>query len=133
MKKLLLFALLLSLAMGTAIAKQKGGPDRAPRGGGDPIERLTDRLGLDADQVVKITTIFEASKALRDEEREAFQAILCEIRTGSHTQILAELTIDQQALFDELQQKREEAREAFMATHPEHKAGGRHRKMDCDS
>ena len=133
MKKLTLIALVLLLAMGTAIAKQKGGPNSPPRGGGDPIERLTDQLGLNVDQVAEITAIFEETKALRDEEKEAFKAILCELRAGSHTQIIAVLTPEQQALFDELQQKREETRAAFMETHPEHKGGGRHGMMDCDS
>lgn len=133
MKKLTLIALVLSLAMGTAIAKQKSGPNSPPRGGGDPVERLTDQLGLDVDQVAAITAIFEETKALRDEEQEAFKAVLCELRADSHTQIITVLTPEQQALFDELQQKREEARAAFMETHPEHKAGGKHGMMDCDS
>jgi hypothetical protein len=133
MKKLTLIALVLSLAMGTAIAKQKGGPDRPPRGSSDPVERLTDQLGLDVDQVAEITVIFEETKALRDEQREVFHEIICEIRTDTHTQILAVLTPEQQSLFDELRQKREEARAAFMETHPEHKLGGRHGTMDCDS
>lgn len=133
MKKLLLIALVLSLGMGTAIARHKGGPDRPPKGGSEPVERLTEQLGLDADQVVEITAIFENTKAMRDEEQEVFKAALCLLRTESHTQILAVLTPDQQALFDEIQLKREETRDAYMATHPEHKAGGRHGKMDCDS
>ena len=133
MKKLTLIALILTLAMGTAIAKQKGGPDRPPKGGGDPIERLTEQLDLDVDQVAAITAIFEDSKTLRDEQREIFHEIICELRTDTHTQILAVLTPEQQAVFDELQQKREEARAAFMETHPEHRADGRHRMMDCDS
>jgi Spy/CpxP family protein refolding chaperone len=133
MKKLLLFALVLSLAMGTAIARQKGGPDSPPKGGGDPIERLTDQLGLDVDQVEAITAIFEATNVLRDEQREVFQEVFCELRTEFHTQIYAELTPEQQALFDELLQEREDARAAYMETHPEHRDGGRHEMMDCDS
>jgi len=133
MKKVLLFALVLSLAMGTAIARQKGGPDKPPRGGNDPIERLTEQLGLNLAQVVKITAIFEDTQILRDEEKEAFQTILCEIRADSHMEILAVLTTDQQVLFDELQQKREETRKAFADSHPEHQFGGRHGMLDCEN
>lgn len=133
MKKLLLIALLLSLAMGTAIAKPKGGPNSPPRGGNDPVERLTDQLGLDVDQVAAITAIFEETNALRDEQREASQEVLCELRTETHTEIYAVLTPEQQALFDEFQQAREDARAAFMETHPEHRDGGRHGMMNCDS
>jgi len=133
MKKLLLVALVLSLAAGSAIARQKGGPDAPPKDRSNPIERLTDQLGLDADQVVEITAIFEETKVLRDEQRAEFQAIICELRADSHTQIIAVLTPDQQALFDELQQKRDEARAAFKETHPEHNFGGRKGMMDCDS
>lgn len=137
MKNLLLIALLLTLATGTALAKQRGDFKGPPRGESNPIERLTDQLDLDADQVTAITAIFEESRALRDQEREAFQAVLCNIRTDTHTQVTAELTPEQQALFEDLRQKREESKNAFMETHPERKFGGRHGMsrhgmMDCD-
>ena len=133
MKNLLLIALVLTLATGTAIARQKGDFKGPPRGGNNPIERLTDQLGLDADQVIAITAIVEESRALGDQEREATKAVLCDLRADTHTQIIAELTPEQQALFDELQQKRADARKAFKETHPEHEFGGRHGKLDCDN
>ena len=133
MKNLLLIALVLTLATGTAIARQKGDFKGPPRSGNNPIERLTDQLDLDADQVAAITAIFEASRALGDQEREATHAVLCDIRADTHTQIIVELTPEQQALFEEMQQKREDARKAFLETHPEHDHGGKFGMMDCDS
>ena len=132
MKNVLLIALVLTLSMGTAMAKQKGGFEPPARGGGDPIERLADQLGLDVDQVATITVIFEVTQALRDEEREAFEAILCEIRDDSHAQILAVLTPEQQVLFDEMQQKREELRMAIEEAHNERGFGGGRGTMNCD-
>ena len=133
MKKTLLIALILTLTMGTAIAKQRpGGFEPPARGGGDPVERLTEKLGLDADQVADVTAIFEATQALHDEEREAFQAIICEIRADSHTQIIAVLTPEQQVLFEDLQQRREELKRAMEEARSEHGFGGGHRMMNCD-
>ena len=56
MKKTLLIALILMLSAGMAIAQQQGGPGPSQGGKGhpgnhanhgNPVERLTERLGLD--------------------------------------------------------------------------------------
>jgi len=142
MRKIVLIALLLTLAMGTAVAKQNGGNggNKPPANGssqghrGDPIAHLTEELGLDADQVAEITAIFEETQALRDEERENSRLIFCEIRENSHDQVFDVLTPEQQVLFEEMQQRRYEMRRALEEARAEHGYGngGGHGMMDCD-
>lgn len=120
MKKLLLIAVLLTFATGTAIAQQKGGPGSPSGGQGNSgylgngqVERLTEQLGLDEAQAAEIAIIFEEAQLLRDEERARMRAIAAENRANTHAMIIEVLTPEQQALFDELQQKREELRQAL--------------------
>jgi len=117
MKKFLLIALLLTFATGTAIAQQKGGPGASSGGQGNSgttqIERLTDQLGLDELQAEKIAYIFEEAQLLRDEERAKIQLIMDEQCAITHELILEVLTSDQQVLFEDLQQKREELKQAL--------------------
>ena len=117
MKKFLLIALLLTFATGTAIAQPKGGPGAPSGGQGNSgttqIERLTDQLGLDGLQAEKISYIFEEAQLLRDEERAKIQLIMDEQRIITHELILEVLTADQQVLFEELQQRRDELQQAL--------------------
>ena len=146
MKKVLLIALLLALASGTAIAQGKSGPGDQGQGGngapgnsmggnaGNPVDRLTDQLGLDEEQVIAISAIFEDNQLLREDERERARAANCEIRISTHEQILGELTPEQAVLFDELQQQRNALRQAFEEMRQAHGGsgfGGGRGMQDC--
>lgn len=119
MKKILMIALLLTFAVGTAIAQQNfgpnpggihagghGGPNAGGNFGGDPVERLTDQLGLDEAQVADITLIFEDARALHEQQREQFQEQFCAARAETHALIMEVLTAEQQAEFETMQQER---------------------------
>jgi hypothetical protein len=120
MKKTLLIALILMLSTGMAIAQQHGGQGGGKgnrgdsQGGnrGNPVERLTENLGLDEAQAAEITLIFEESKLLREEAHESSLAVADEIRATTHTQVLEVLTPDQQALFEAQLHEREQMRQA---------------------
>ena len=135
MKKILLIALLLTLATGNAIAQGQQGPGHGPDGNGqpgnslggnpgNPVDRLTELLGLDEAQAIAIAAIFEENQLLREEEREKARLANCEIRLSTHEQILELLTPEQVALFEEHQQKRDELRQAFEEMRKEHGGGG---------
>lgn len=129
MKKLLLIAFLLTFAVGTAIAQQggngggngaggggKGKPNHGQQGGGsygDPIDRMTELLGLDEGQVAALELIFEDSQAVREEARENMREAADLHRTEVQTQILGVLTEDQAALWEEHRQQREALRQAL--------------------
>ena len=143
MKKILLIALTLSLASGMAIAQQKGGfgqsqgakgnpgnsqvgnPDNFRAGNrGNPVDRMTEQLGLDEAQAESIAVIFEDMALLRDEERQRMHAVAAEIRESTHLQILDVLTPEQQVLFGEQQQRREELRQALEDMNQSRRGGG---------
>ncbi len=137
MKKILLIALLLTLASGTAIAQKQhgfgdssGGANKSV-GGSNPVERLTERLGLSADQAAEIAVIFETTQMLRDEEREESRQIACELRDSTHLQVLEVLTPEQEALYLEQQQQRAELRQAIEEARGDRGYGGRG-MMNCD-
>jgi Ni/Co efflux regulator RcnB len=129
MKKILLIALALSLVSGMAIAQQKGGfgqsqgfkgntgnyqSDNAQAGyRGNPVERLTEQLGLDEVQAETIAAIFDEMKLIREEERQRAREAADEARVNAHAQIMDVLTPEQQALFAEHQQRREELQQAL--------------------
>lgn len=129
MKKLLLVALLLTFAAGTAIAQQGGGQGggQGNQGGGQgnqgnsqnggsngsPVERLTELLGLAEAQIAAIELIFEDNQALREEERERARAAAEKNRADTHALIMAELTDDQKAIFEEHRQQREALKQAL--------------------
>ncbi|MDX2416978.1 MAG: hypothetical protein QNK19_05900 [Xanthomonadales bacterium] len=141
MKKTLLIALLLTLTAGMAIAQQQGGPGSFQGGKGkqghfqrgNPVERLTENLGLDESQTAQITLIFEDSQLLRTEERERSRAVAEEIRANTHAQVLEVLTPEQQALFEEQRQKREEFRQSLEDARGERGFGGGRGSRDCDN
>ena len=153
MKKVLLIAFLLTLAMGTAIAQNKGGgqgqggkgqPGNSFSGNayggnqGNPVDRLTEELGLDETQVATIEAIFEENQLLREEERERSRQANCDLRADTHTQILAVLTPDQVDLFDEMQQNRQALRQAIEEMRQYHGGGaggfgGGRGPGDCDN
>ena len=145
MKKLLLIALILTFAAGTAIAQQQGGPGsqsgakgnpgNAQTGGysGSPVERLTDLLGLDESQAAAIELIFEDSQFLREEERERARLISEENRANTHVQIMDVLTAEQQAIFEEHRQQRENMKQALEELRAERGFGGGGRgTRDCE-
>lgn len=134
MKKILLIALLLSLAAGTAIAQGQQGYGNGSGGNGNagnsfaqnpgnPVDRLTELLGLDEDQAIEVAAIFEESQLSREEERERTRLMNCDIRANTHDQVLAVLTAEQAALFEEHQLNREAMRRAFAEMQREHGGG----------
>jgi Spy/CpxP family protein refolding chaperone len=141
MKKTLLIALLLVLTAGMAIAQQQGGPDSFQGGKGkqgnfqrgNPVERLTENLGLDESQAAQIALIFEDAQLLRNEERERSWVVSEEIHTNTHAQVLEVLTPEQQALFEEQRQKREEFRQALEDARAERGFVGGRGSRDCDN
>lgn len=138
MKKLLLIAFLLTFAVGTAIAQQGGGPGSQGQGGGqgnqgnsqngggngNPVERMTELLGLDEVQVAAIELIFEDAQLAREEERERVRAASEGNRAVVHTQILDVLTDDQVIIFEEHQQQREALKQALQELRNERGFGG---------
>ena len=136
MKKALLIALLLTLATGTAIAQGQQGPGGQGSGGnghpgnslggnpGNPVDRLTEQLGLDEAQVAAISAIFEDAQQQRDEERERAHEFACEARATTHALILAELTDDQIALYEEHLKNRVELRKALEEMRQAHGGSG---------
>ncbi len=147
MKKTLLIALLLSLSAGMAVAQQQGGPGSAPgmQGQGmqgnpghfysggpvNPAERLTANLGLDEAQAAEVAAIFEEAKLLHDEERERSRLVSDEIRANVHAQIQLVLSPEQQALFEEQLQRREQLRQDMDELRGERGMGGGRGMGDC--
>ena len=142
MKKTLLIALLLSLSAGLAVAQQQGGPGTAPGMQGkpghfhagspvNPVERLIENLGLDEAQAAEVAAIFEEAQLLREEAHEKARLASEEIRANVHAQIQLILTPEQQALFDEQLQKREQLRQALDDMRAEHGFGGGRGMGDC--
>ena len=144
MKKILLIALLLTLSTGMAVAQQQGGPGSSQGGKGqqgnssagnfgNPVERLTENLGLDEAQAAEIALIFEEAQLLRNEERETARAISEENRANTHARIMEQLSPEQQILFEEQQQRHEEMRAAFEEMRAERGFGGSHGARDCNN
>ena len=142
MKKTLLIALLLTFTSAMAIAQQQGGPGVSPGMHGSPgnfhagnpvnaAERLTLNLGLDETQAAEIANIFEEARLLHDEERERSRLAADENRANLHAQILALLTAEQQVMFEEQLQKREQLRQDFEDMRAERGFGGGRGMGDC--
>ena len=139
MKKVLLIALILTFAAGSAIAQQgvpgggtgQQGPSQASGNFGNPVDRMTELLGLDEAQAESIALIFEDNHALREAEQERARAFAKDLRTSTHAQIMEVLTPDQQVIFDEHQQQREALRQAMKDLMPERGFGGRRGTGDC--
>jgi len=145
MKKTLLIALILTLSAGMAIAQQKGGPGFSQGGAGNPgqgsfqagnrgnpVDRLTERLGLDETQAAEIALIFEENQLLRDEERDRNRAISDEIRVNTHARIMEVLGPEQQALFEAQLRDRDQLRQALEEIRADRGFGGRGPR-DCDN
>lgn len=138
MKKTLLTALILTFSTGLAFAQQQGGPNSAPGlngmngQNGNPgysyalnrAERLTERLGLSEEQAAQLALIFEDAEMLREEERERAHLVNDEIRATVHERIRLMLTDEQQAMFDEQLQEREQLRQALEELRAERGFGG---------
>jgi len=132
MRKTLLTALILTFSAGTAIAQQQGGPNADPGLNGNPgysyalnrAERLTERLGLSEEQAAELAVIFEEAQMLRDEERERARLVADEIRATIHERIQLMLSPEQQALFEEQLQDREQLRQALEELRAERGFGG---------
>jgi hypothetical protein len=140
MKKTLLVALILMLSAGMAIAQQQGGPgggkgnrgDSQTGNRGNPVERLTEHLGLDDAQAAEIAFIFEETQLLREEERERSRAVADEIRATTHARVMEELNPDQQALFEEQRLEREQMRQAIKEFRTDGGFGGGRGTGDCN-
>ncbi len=125
MKKVLLIAFLLTLATGMAIAQNQGqggngggngnpavtGNPGGQGGPGNPVDRLTEVLGLDEIQADELAAIFEEAQSLRDQEQERARQFACDVQASIHEQILLLLTPEQLALYEEHQAKRAEFRQ----------------------
>ena len=150
MKKTLLIALVLLLTSGMAIAQQnggqgpgQGGPNSAQDGSDNPgnfrdrnsvskVERLTERLGLDDEQVAAITVILEDAEMVRNEERERSRTIAMENREITHAAIMSVLTSEQQALMEEQMQEREQMRQTLKDMGMDRGYGRGRGTRDCD-
>ena len=143
MKKTLLIALVLLLTSGMAIAQQNGGQGQGQGGNDNPgnqqsrnsvshVERLTERLGLDEVQAAEVAAILEDAALVCNEERERSHVIALENREITHAQIMAVLGPEQQALFDEQIQQREQLRQTLEDMGAERGFGRGHGKGDCD-
>ena len=143
MKKTLLIALVLTIASGMAIAQQQGGPGgpggKGPHGNSqgcdrpDPVERMTETLALDETQAAEIALIFEESQLMREEEQERSRAISEENRANTHAQIMQILNSDQQVLFAEHIQQREQMRQAYEEIRAERGYGRGRGAGDCSN
>lgn len=98
---------------------------------GNPVDRLTETLGLDEAQAAAIALIFEENQALREEERERVRLMAEENRAITHAQILEVLTPEQQALFEEHQQQRDALRQALQDLRGERGFGEGRGTGDC--
>jgi Spy/CpxP family protein refolding chaperone len=143
MKKTFLIALVLMLTSGMAIAQQNGGGEGFQGGKGNmsnnrgnrgnPVDRMTEHLGLDEAQAAEIALIFEETQALREEQREACRAVSEELRENTHLQILEVLTPEQQALFEEQRQQREQMKQAMEEARADRGFGGGRGAGGCNS
>lgn len=79
-------------------------PDR-DRNDGGPIEMLTARLDLNAEQKVKVMEILEKTRQEIEETGKNIRSAINEIREKSDKQIMAILTPQQQEKFKALQEK----------------------------
>jgi Spy/CpxP family protein refolding chaperone len=138
MKKTLLIALVLTLSAGLAVAQQRGGPPGPAPGhngmGGNPtgqVERLTEQLGLSEEQAAELAGIFEEAQLLRDEERERARLSAEENRAAVHARIQQMLTPEQQLLFEEQLQKREQLRQDLEDLRGERGFGSGRGPGDC--
>lgn len=140
MKKVLLIALMLTFVAGSAIAQQQGGPGSkggpGSQGGGpgnsgtyngnfgNPVDRLTETLGLDEAQAAAIALIFEENQLIREEQREQARMQAEEMRANTHAQILELLTPEQAELFQLQLQEREAFRQKLEDLHANGGLGG---------
>jgi hypothetical protein len=123
-----------------AIAQQQGGPgggkgnrgDSQAGNRGNPVEHLTENLGLDEAQAAEIALIFEETQLLREDERERCRAVSEEIRVTTHARVMEQLTPDQQALFEEQLQQREQLRQAVEEVRADRGFGGGRGTGDCN-
>ena len=108
--------------------------DRGNRGNrGNPVDRMTENLGLDETQAAEIALIFEETELLREEEREKCRATSVELRENTHLQILEVLNPDQKALFEEQLLQREQMRQAIREARADRDFGGRRGNGDCNN
>ena len=63
MKRIILIACFVTLVAGIAQAQPH-------RGGGNPAQRLTEKLGLDENQAAEVTSIIEETRALHEGENQ---------------------------------------------------------------
>jgi hypothetical protein len=136
MKKLALIAFVLIFAAGTATAQQggpgngngngggKGGNSQVGGGYGDPVERLTELLGLTDQQAIDIGLIFEDAQIAREAAREAARVEAEAHRALVHDAILEVLDDDQDIIFEEHKAQREALKQAIQEMRNERGFGG---------
>lgn len=136
MKKLALIAFVLIFAAGTAMAQQggpgngngngggKGGNSQAGGGYGDPVERLTELLGLSDQQAIDIGLIFEDAQLAREEAREAARIAAEAHREAVHAAILEVLDENQAIIFEDHKAQREALKQAIQEMRNERGFGG---------
>ena len=107
-KYVYLIALFLVFAAGTASAQRQGQSGSGPQGQADPNMRLVEELALDESQAAEIQAIFEASRAMHDEERAICYDNNESIRDETHAAVMSILTAEQQVRFEELNALRDE-------------------------
>ena len=135
MKKTLLIACLIAFSAGSAMAQQQGGPGPGPGfegapghfhagGPANPAQRLTEHLGLDANQAAEGAGIFDEAQQLRDEERARAHQAAEEIRANIHERIRLVLTPEQLVQYEEQLEAREQLRQHLEDMRAEHGFGG---------
>ena len=123
MKKIVLIAMLFALATGSAIAQGMGNGNGQGDGGqgmgqgagnpGNPVDRLTELLGLDEAQAAAIAALFEDAQLLRDQQREQARLAAEEHRAYMQSEILAVLTPEQVDIYEAHKAEKAAFRKAF--------------------
>ena len=123
MKKIVLIAMLFALATGSVFAQGMGNGNGQGGGGqgigqgagnpGNPVDRLTELLGLDEAQAAAIAAIFEDAQLLRDQQREQARLAAEEHRAEIQAAIHAELYPEQIAIYEAHQAEKAAFRKAF--------------------
>jgi hypothetical protein len=116
--------MVFALATGSVFAQGFGNGNGGAQGGGqgigqgagnpgNPVDRLTELLGLDETQVADLTAIFDEAQLLREQERERARTIAEEHQAYMQSAILAVLYPEQVAIYEAHQAERAAFRQAF--------------------
>jgi len=106
----ILIAVALSLAIPAAVAAGMGNPGPGGPHRGPNLERMTETLGLSAEQRAQMETVIQTQQ----EKRQA-------LREETQISIRAVLTPEQQATMDEMRQARRARWDGRRNCHPRHR------------